>query len=146
MIRVEIADLIPLSIEPAAYVVLLLDRAGDRCLSITMGGFEGQSLERGLNGSMATRPMTHQLMATALQVLGATLEEVAVVRWEGATYYATAKIRQGAEAKSLDCRPSDALNLAVLAGSPVYVVNEVLAQCGRPYPEETARWRAQEAG
>lgn len=141
MIAVEIADLIPLSLEPAAYVVLLLDRQQDRCLAITMGGFEGQSLERGLNGSSAPRPLTHQLMAHMLQVLGAELEEVCIVRWEGATYYATAQIRQGEDVKVLDCRPSDALNLAVLAGRPIYVSEEVFAQGGRPYPEEGARWR-----
>ena len=41
--------------------------------------------------------------------------------------------------QALDCRPSDALNLAVLAGKPIYVSEECSPRATTT--QEVARWR-----
>jgi len=50
-------------------------------------------------------------------------------------FYAVAKIRSGNTTQELDARPSDALALALLMDSPVYIAEEVLEKCGIALPE-----------
>ena len=42
------------------------------------------------------------------------------------TFYATVTVEGGGEPQEIDARPSDALNLAVRTGAPVYVAAEVI--------------------
>ena len=42
------------------------------------------------------------------------------------TYYAQLRIRQNGELVQVDCRPSDAIALAVTARVPIYVAEEVI--------------------
>ena len=47
------------------------------------------------------------------------------------TYYAKLRIRQNGEMVEVDCRPSDAIALAVTANVPIYVAEDVLDEvCG----------------
>lgn len=143
MVLVEIADLIPLAIARVTHVVILHEREGRRCLSITLEGFEGHNLQRGLQGSSSPRPLTHQLLGSMFQALDCELEEVRIERWKRETFYATIQLRKGCDVIVLDSRPGDALSLAVLAAKPIYVAEEVFAEAGRPYPQEAIRWRTQ---
>jgi uncharacterized protein len=41
-------------------------------------------------------------------------------------------------AQEVDCRPSDAINLALLTGSPIYVAEAVMETAGIDIPAEEA--------
>ena len=139
---VEIAELINLGKIPAAYVVILRERNGDRCLPVTLGAFEGLYLEHGLCGSSAPRPLMHELMVAMLRTVHCELKAVHIHGWQS-IFFAVAQLRRGIEELAFECRPGDALALAALADTPVYVSETLLAQEGRPYPQEAMRWRAQ---
>jgi bifunctional DNase/RNase len=61
------------------------------------------------------------------------LERVAISRWERGpkTFYATLTLRRSrGRAVEVDARPSDAINLAVRAGAPLFVAESVFQQAG----------------
>jgi RNA polymerase sigma factor (sigma-70 family) len=137
MVKVEIAEVIPFGSDfLPSFMVKLLDRQKQRYLPIVIGQFEGQTLEMRLRKINLARPLSHQFMASMLEVLGGELEEVHIEKLEDNVFYAVARIRRGDTVKELDCRPSDAMNLAVLTDSPIYVKEEVFEKGGKACTEE----------
>ncbi len=116
--------------------VAMLDREGRRLLHIWVGEFEGESIAIGLRDFNMPRPLTHNFIAKILETLGASLVQVNISSLNDSIYYATAVIKSGETTHELDCRPSDALALAVRTGSPVFVHEDVLAKAGIPVPPE----------
>lgn len=135
MVKVKVADVIkqkvgddPL-IAPAC-VVILLDEAKKRLLPIWMGPAEGMSMALYLFEYPVVRPLTFTFMANLLEASGVELETVSVSALEGETYYATVTIRVGEMVQELDARPSDAINLALHTGRPLYVAESVMEKSG----------------
>jgi bifunctional DNase/RNase len=63
--------------------------------------------------------------------LGGELRDVFISELKDHTYYAKLRIRQNGEMVEVDCRPSDAIALAVTASVPIYVSEDVLEEvCG----------------
>jgi bifunctional DNase/RNase len=70
------------------------------------------------------RPDTYRFAADLLDAAGVQLREVRVMRLADMIFYAQAVLEDGS---GVDARPSDAINLALVAGAPVLVEEEVLA-------------------
>jgi RNA polymerase sigma factor (sigma-70 family) len=134
MTKVEIADLFDQ--EGKSFMVTLLDRENRRCIHIVIGVVEGNCLAMGLRGISTPRPVTAQFAANILEAVGAELEEVRIEKLEKDVFYAVAKVRSGDEVKELDARPSDAMGVAVLTGSPIYVTDQVWERSGRELSDE----------
>jgi len=110
-------------------VVLLRDASGRR-LPIWIGQWEALAIWMKLarnSGSFVRRPMTHDLFATVLERLGANLERVVVDDYSNCTYYAKLHLRLNGQTFAVDCRPSDGIALALRAGAPIMVAEEVMA-------------------
>lgn len=110
------------------------DDAG-RAFPISIGLPEAQAIERRLSGVQVKRPQTHDLLASVIQTLGASLESVTVTDLAEGTFYATLDVRdpQG-ERIQIDARPSDAIALGIGLSVPIYVEEHVLegVQDGEP--------------
>ncbi|HEX6482794.1 MAG TPA: bifunctional nuclease domain-containing protein [Ktedonobacteraceae bacterium] len=139
MIQVSVVDAVgflkPGTKERGISAVVLLDEAGHRAMGIWIGAAEAAAIEMGLNKSQLPRPMTMNFMTSILKAAGATLEEVRVETLKDEIFYATAKIRSGDSLNEIDARPGDAIALAVMTGSPVFVAEEILERCGVALPE-----------
>ena len=72
------------------------------------------------------RPVTYTFIANLLEASGADLEDVSVSALKGDTYYATVTLRIGDTVREIDARPSDAINLALQMGRPIYVAESVM--------------------
>lgn len=79
------------------------------------------------------RPMTHQLMLNALTSLGAVLDYVSIDRAEGSIFFASLHLidKDGHE-QVIDCRPSDAVCLALASHTEIMVSDDLLAQAAFP--------------
>jgi hypothetical protein len=111
-------------------VVLLKEKEGDRVLPIWVGPPEGDALALQLGGESMPRPMTPDLMARLVEATGARIERVVVSTLREKTFYASVSVRTGDGIKELDARPSDALNLAVRVGAPIFVDDEIMGASG----------------
>jgi RNA polymerase sigma factor (sigma-70 family) len=113
-------------------VVLLKEAEGERLLPIWIGSAEGNALALRLTGETTPRPVTSDLMAELVRAMGARIERVAVTDLRKKTFYAVITVAMNGRVDELDARPSDALNLAVRVGAPIFVDDEVLDQCALP--------------
>lgn len=113
-------------------VVVLKERDGERLLPIFIRAHEGDLLAAGLGEWSQHRPMGPDLATELLKVGGLRVQRVVIERVEDNTFYATLIVSAGGESHELDARPSDALNLAVRVGAPVFVAAEVIDQGGLP--------------
>jgi RNA polymerase sigma factor (sigma-70 family) len=134
MIKVTVVDAVRL-LKQKISAVVLLDEASHRALGIWIGEAEATMIDMGLNQTALPRPMTMNFMASILKAAGATLEEVRIETLKDEIFYAIAKIRSGDTINEIDARPSDAIALAVVTGSPVFVAEEILEKCGVALPE-----------
>jgi bifunctional DNase/RNase len=107
-------------------LVLLKEAGGDRVLPIWMGAAEGNALAFRLRDEQSTRPMTSDLLAQVVRVVGARVEGITVTRLHEKTFYASITLAVAGRTEELDARPSDALNLAVRTSAPISVADEVL--------------------
>lgn len=103
------------------FVELAAVAEGDgRRLRIGVGDAEAAALAFSLQGQEFPRPMTYQFLASMLEAAGSGVRSVRVTGVSGGVFYARVMLRGGA---TVDARPSDALNLAVITGAPVYVAS-----------------------
>jgi RNA polymerase sigma factor (sigma-70 family) len=112
--------------DPAKTAILLDEEAGERRLCIWVGEFEATQIAFALEGTELPRPMAYQFMSALLEATGARLAEARVTRLDDGTFYAVAVVDGPGGRRELDARPSDALNLALLTGSPILVDPGVL--------------------
>jgi bifunctional DNase/RNase len=112
-------------------VVMLKEVEGDRSFSIMIGIFEATSIDRRVKRLPSPRPLTHDLVAGVIDNLGGELRDIYISELKEHTYYAKLRIRLNGEMVEVDCRPSDAIALAVTASVPIYVSEDVLEEvCG----------------
>jgi uncharacterized protein len=112
-------------------IALLNEKGGERVLPIWIGAFEGDALALQLGGETTPRPMAPDLMARAIESLGGRVEQVSVTRLTDNTFYAVVWLAANGDRIELDARPSDALNLAVRVGAPIFVAPDVMDQAAR---------------
>ena len=120
-----------LSASPAstsAYALILKEIDGSRRLPIIIGAFEAQAIALEMEGVTPPRPMTHDLIKSIIDTLGASLNEVFVNELRDGTFYAKLIFDDGDI--EIDARPSDAIALAVRCNAPIFVKSEILDETG----------------
>ncbi len=60
------------------------------------------------------------------------LEKVIIHSLQDNTFYAILSVRQGEAKKEIDARPSDAIAIALRTGTPIWVMEEVVADASIP--------------
>ncbi|HUI27846.1 MAG TPA: bifunctional nuclease domain-containing protein [Candidatus Kryptonia bacterium] len=114
--------------DAGAPVLVLQDKAKRVALPIWIGPAEAQAIAMQLEGINPPRPMTHDLMKTALDQAGVEFERVVIGDLKDSTYYARIFLRSGRKDLELDSRPSDAIALAVRFHKPIFVARALLRQ------------------
>lgn len=109
-------------------VIILKELDGDRSFSIQIGIFEATSIDRKIKKIPSPRPLTHDLLCQTIHSLGGELQEIQITQLKEKTYFATLKIGQNGRVAEVDCRPSDAIALAVTMDVPIFVFEDVLNQ------------------
>jgi bifunctional DNase/RNase len=89
---------------------------------------EALSIAMQMEKIASSRPMTAALAAGLVSAAGGRIREVRMERLADSVYYAVVVVDSAAGSREVDARPSDAINLALLTGSPILVGTEVLRQ------------------
>jgi bifunctional DNase/RNase len=106
-------------------VVLLKLEDGEEVLPIWIGHSEALAIELHLRGNSFERPLTHDLMKTAIESLGASVTKVAITELKDNTFFAKLYLQRDSEIYAIDARPSDSIALALKTNADIYVSNEV---------------------
>jgi bifunctional DNase/RNase len=113
--------------------IYLKEKQGERAFPIVIGFNEVEEINRKLNGIQAPRPMTHDLVGRVVKSLGYRVARAVITELRDSTFFANlvlqpllpAKEGEGEE-RNVDCRPSDAIALAVQTGAKIFVAREIL--------------------
>jgi bifunctional DNase/RNase len=114
-------------------IVLLKEVAGDRYLPIWIGAVEATAIAFAQQGIVPARPLTHDLLKNVLESLGAALSAVNITELRDGVFYADLVFGGGV---TVSARPSDAIALAIRAGTNIYADESVLSEAGISIPDE----------
>jgi uncharacterized protein len=115
-------------------IVLLKEALGERYLPIWIGAVEATAIALAQQGVVPARPLTHDLLKDVLEGLGAELAAVTITDLREGIYFADLQFRNGV---TVSARPSDAIALAIRAGTSIYAEESVLAEAGVAIPDES---------
>jgi len=117
-------------------IVILRDLHDRRALPIWIGKAEANAILQALEGQRPPRPMTHDLMAGLCKEWGLTVEKIVIHALQNNTFYAMITVRKGEQRKEIDSRPSDAIALALRTDTPIWAMEEVIAEASIPVDQE----------
>jgi bifunctional DNase/RNase len=108
-------------------VVILREKEGTGKLPIWIGTSEANAIVMKLQGKEFTRPMTHDLLVSILEVAGLHVRRIEIASLKDSTYFARIILQREHELYSVDARPSDSIALAIRADRPIFVARELLS-------------------
>jgi bifunctional DNase/RNase len=111
-------------------VVILKATKQERYLFIWIAPAEAYAIAVELQGTNSPRPLTHDLLKNVINELGANLVSIVISDLIEEIFYARLILDVEGRHVEIDCRPSDAIALAVRAKTPIYVDEEVLERAG----------------
>ncbi len=130
-------DSIRVSLMNYQRVVILKEKMSGRYLPIWIGPAEAEAIAVRLQGVSVPRPLTHDLLRSVIESLGATVNSIIVSDLKNDTFYATVILNVNGKQIEVDSRPSDAIALAVRTEVPIYVEESVLDKAGILLDQET---------
>jgi bifunctional DNase/RNase len=134
-----VIDSIRVSLMNYQRVVILREKEADRYLPIWIGPAEADAIAVKLQDVNIPRPLTHDLLRSVIDSLGATIDSIIVSELKNDTFYAKIMLRVDGKQMELDSRPSDALALAVRAEVPIYAEEVVLDKAAILLDKETGK-------
>ena len=131
-------DLIGIRIElPTNTPILLLkESVGERYLPIWINTPEATAIALARDGYTPQRPLTHDLLTSVIEELGATVTEVVVTELRGGTFYADLVLASDDGTHTISARPSDAVAIAVRVDAPLFAAPEVVDEAGVTISDE----------
>jgi bifunctional DNase/RNase len=113
------------------HVVLLQAKDGNRLLPIWIGPDQAHSIATRIAGIASERPLTHDLMMDVVTKLGAEITRIVVKELVsddsgGGIFHGSLFMQLSGKELEIDCRPSDAIALAVRCDARILVADTVL--------------------
>ncbi|MGB0560443.1 MAG: bifunctional nuclease family protein [Spirulinaceae cyanobacterium] len=114
-------------------IVLLKDGGNRRALPIYIGQEQAKAIVGALEDQdPPPRPLTHDLIGNLIDVWEMDLTKIIIHALRDSTFFAVLCMEKDGEARELDCRPSDAIAVALRTQTPIWVVEEVVAEASIP--------------
>ncbi len=129
MIEVVI-DSIRISLISQHRIVMLRDMDGERQLPIWIGPCEAEAITIELQDMEIARPVTHDLLKNVISEMGGNVSHILINELREMVFYARLFIDVDGTMLEVDCRPSDAIAVAVRAKVPIFVNEPVLDEAG----------------
>lgn len=139
-----------LTFDPSSngFVVFLVDGKNKHTLPIWIGPFEANAIAMKLKKAAPRRPLTHDLIRSLIDALHCKISHVVVNDLRENTYYGLIYIEGKVGELVIDSRPSDAIAIALGAGAPIFVEEDVLHRTksamrdkeGRELPDQLKDW------
>jgi bifunctional DNase/RNase len=117
-------------------LIVLKEKNGNRLLPIVIGINEASAIKLKISGFNPPRPLTHDLLFTAIQNLQASIAQINIDKLEDNTFHAKIVLKtESGILKTIDARPSDSIALAVRAHAPIFVEEEIMKKV-EPFNEK----------
>ena len=107
-------------------IVVLREQEGERAVFIWVGIAEATAISMRLEGQTAPRPLTHDLIVSILDQVGVKVDRVVITDMRVDTYYAQIHLSGEDSREPIDCRPSDAIAIALRTEAPIHIGCDLL--------------------
>lgn len=134
-----VVDSIRVSLMNYQRVVILKEKETNRYLPIWIGASEADAIAVKLQGVNVARPLTHDLIPTMVDALGAKINSIVVSDLKNDVFFAKIVLNVNGGQTEIDSRPSDAIALAVRVQVPIYAEETVLDRAGIWLDKETGK-------
>ena len=125
-VELQVVNISSSQVQAGAYAMLLAEKDGDRQLPIIIGASEAQTIIIELRGITPPRPLTHELFASVIQVLGAKILRILIYRAENGIFYSYIFLSANEKLIRVDSRTSDAIALALHTQAPILIYEDIL--------------------
>lgn len=106
-------------------VMVLKPETEEKLFPIWIGSNEANAISMELEKIKSPRPMPHDLISNIIYCFNGSIDKVVITDMEDTTFYAKLYLKMGDEIKTIDCRPSDAITLALKYDSNIFIEKEV---------------------
>lgn len=129
MVEMEV-DSLRTSIGTHAKILILKERnkKEDRFLPIWISDDVAESISVKLQGVNVPRPLTHDFILDLILTVGLQVDKAVINKVENNIHYAKLVLTSHEDNYEIDCRPSDAVAIAIRALAPIFVEEEVLSK------------------
>lgn len=140
-IEMKVHGLANSQVQSGAYALILAEKEGTRRIPIIVGTPEAQSIAIALEKIHTPRPLTHDLLTSLLGAYQVHINHVLIYKFEDGIYYAELSCTDGERDVTIDARTSDAIAIALRVRCKIYILSDILDECG----VETGGERKEEA-
>jgi hypothetical protein len=127
LVEVKI-DSLRVSLTNQQRIVVLKQVDQDRYLPVWIGPYEAEAITIALQEIEVSRPQTHDLIKNIINDLEAKITHVEISELKDDIFYGTLLLSKGEKEIRIDCRPSDAIAIAVRAHIPIMAAEEVMIE------------------
>ena len=120
-------------------VIKLKEKERERYLLLWIGPCDADAIAVKMQGISVPRPLTHDFVCAIINTLGGAVKKAIIDKLKDDCFYAKLVIGANKEETEIDCRPSDALAVAVRLGIPIFADEKVLKEAGIYLDPETGK-------
>lgn len=113
-----------------AYVLILIEEAGERRIPIIIGAAEAQAIAIQLEKMKAPRPLTHDLFFNFAKSFDVYITEVIIHRLHEGIFFSKIVCKGADKEVEIDARTSDAVAMAVRFDCPIFTTTDVISRAG----------------
>ena len=125
-IELEVLNISNSQEQAGAYALVLGEVEGARQLPVIIGEAEAQAMLISLKGIVPPRPLTHNLFASCLVVLGVNMMRALIYRVDNGVFYSYIYLKADDAIIRMDARTSDAVAMALRMKAPIFIYEEIL--------------------
>lgn len=125
-VQLQILNISSSQVQAGTYAMFLGEVDGERYLPVIIGAAEAQAMVIELKGVIPTRPLTHNLFASVLEVLQVKLVQVLIYKADNGIFYSYLYMKTDETILRIDSRTSDAVALAIRMNAPIFIYEDIL--------------------
>ncbi|MBR1851084.1 MAG: bifunctional nuclease family protein [Bacteroidales bacterium] len=112
------------------FMILIYVPATETLVPIVVGPTEAKAVLMAKEGIGGERPLTHKLIADLVASCGCVVENVYIESFSEGIFYAKISLIGLMGQRKVDCRPSDAIAIAINCNAPIYLTDSLLEEAG----------------
>ncbi|MBR6433072.1 MAG: bifunctional nuclease family protein [Bacteroides sp.] len=144
-IELQVQNISNSQAQAGAYALVLAEVGGNRQLPVIIGAYEAQAMLIELKKIIPPRPMTHNLFASVLEILGVKLLRILIYKAENGIFHSFLYMKAEETILRIDARTSDAVTLALRMDAPIFIYEDILeAECLKTGEQSTAPMEVQD--
>ena len=134
-----VLDSVRVSLMNYQHVLILKEKEGKRYLPCWIGPAEADAISIKMQDVELARPLTHDSTCAIIHALGGSVESVIIDKLENDTFYAKVMLKSNKKRTEIDCRPSDAVAIAIRVNATIFANEKVLQKAGILIDEKTGK-------